>query len=325
MANLRPVKIDSEVVVRALLAAGASVARLTDNARPTAPPIEAARVGAYGCIAPLVEAGAVLNRYPHAPWVGPLLVAASEGEGRTDILRLLMKLGADVHAQSTKRTHWSSISQPALHASGCRGRCNVMQVLVEELGADPMTLDKWGNSPLHVAASNSQASACELLVKHTQVSGLVTVTAALLAKNNKGWTPLYRAMDKVRPSAKCVSKTLELLKVSGGSLAVKTAWTETTGDKGRTVVHLAAQDEEYTGCVRAFVGVPEGVQVALEVTDNDVQTAVALAKKAGHDFNSIPGFAQVTWVPCCASILNAFSRVVARLLRRAKMALARWH
>ena len=305
-ALLEAVRVNSESAVRALLAAGASVLRLTNGDRTAAPLIVAVKAGAYDCIAPLVKAGAVLNPAPASPSASPLLVAASEGKKRTaDILRLLVKLGADVQARSTATTGWSSIGQSAIHASARRGRCSCIRVLLE-LGADPLASDIEGTSPLHSAASNSNTDACQLLVKHiTEVSGRPTVTAALLATDKEGRTPLHRAVNCSGTAAECVSVILELLQVSGGSSAVTAALTYTTGDRGRTVVHLAAQDEEHTGCFRALVGVPEGLQVALDVIDIDGQTPVALAQKAGHDLDEIPGLARVPRVLCCEGMLDA--------------------
>jgi len=169
-----------------------------------------------------------------------------------------------------------------------------------------MAPDDEGNSPLHQAASNTNADACRVLVDQiTKVSDAATATAALLAKNSNDRTILHQAVGSRLQAAKCTSMILELLKLSGGSQAVKAAMAEPTGEKGRTVVHLAASDERYTDCLRALTEVPEGLRVALTVTDNSGQTPVALAQQAGHDFDDIPGFAQVPWIPCCEGILDA--------------------
>jgi len=303
-ALLEAVRVNSEAAVRALLLSKASVAQLTNESRPLAPLIEAVKSGAYDCIIPLVEAGAALTTDFDGPsYCSPLWVAAaSEEEGRTadGVIRLLVKLGADVSAS------WHDNGQSVIHASASRGRRRCMEVLLE-LGADPVASDKEGSSPLHLAAANSHVDACQLLVEHiTEASGPTTAADALLLKDNKRRTPLYLAVESRRDQAAlCVSRLLEMLQIAGGSQAVSTALTETAGGKGWTVVHLAAGLRKHADSFRVFTEVPEGLRVALEIKDNDGKTPAALAQETGHELDHIPGFSQRPWAPCCGSVFEA--------------------
>ena len=314
-ALLEAVRIKSVAAVRSLLAppASASAAVLASEYNPLAPLNEALKAGAYDCIEPLVGAGALLNPAPcdHEDCGGiccsctsPSLMVAACGvlpdgqnaETRLDILRLLVKLGANVDVRSTRA--WFFRGQTALHACSLGGSCSCMKVLLE-LGADPMALDNDGASALHLAATAGKAKACQTLVEHiTEVSGAVNAAKALLAKDNSGETPLHRAS-----TASCVSMVLRLLEASGGAETVADVLSE-AGPDGRTVVHMAAQREQ-VDCLRALTDTPEGRRVALEIADNDGFTPVALAQQNGHDFDDIPAFSQVVFVPCCGSVDEA--------------------
>ena len=315
-ALLEAVRVKSVAAVRALLAppASASVAVLPHKYDPPAPLNEALKVGAYDCIEPLVEAGAPLNPTPctHGKRSGncyacgsPPLVDAFRGgyadneneETRLDVLRLFVNRGADVGARSTE---WGYRGQTALHVCSFYGRCSCMKVLLD-LGADPVALDNDDASALHLAATAGKAEACQILVERiTEVSGVVNAAKALLAKDNSGETPLHRAS-----TASCVSMLLRLLEASRGAETVTDVLREAGPESdGRTVVHMAAQREQ-VDCLRALTDTPEGRRVALEIADNNGFTPMALAQHYGHDFEDIPAFSQVTFVPCCGSVDEA--------------------
>lgn len=151
------------------------------------PLIEALRRRAYDCVASLVEAGAPVNPVQGIYQCSfPLTLAIDgcefeDGEKGNDtsapeVLKLLVKLGADVNAQGPSE-------RSALSHSASRGLCESMRVLLE-LGADPMSLSVNDESPLHMAASSCEPRACQLLVDHiTEASGSAAATAALLAKD----------------------------------------------------------------------------------------------------------------------------------------------
>lgn len=317
-ALVEAVKVNSETSVRTLLgpvsaSSAASVDGLADESGLESALIEAVKARACDCIAPLVEAGAVLNPAVDAPGYScrkiPLIKAvggkgtSNTGDKAPDIVRLLVKLGAEVNAQR------SSDGRSALHVSASKGRCSCMQMLLE-LGADPTTVDKRGNSPLHLAASFHHFEACQLLVKHiTEASGAAAAVAALMAKDTKDRSPLHSAVSadfwlSTPEVTSCVSTLVELLEASGGPQAVEGALREKVGDKGRTVLHSAAGNR-HAECLRALTETPDGLRVALDVKDDDGTTPIALAQQAGHDFGDIPAFAQVPFVPCCSGLTEA--------------------
>lgn len=324
-ALLDAIKINSEAVVRVLLAppASASVQLVEREPRPRSALVQAVKAGAYGCIPLLVEAGAALNLPDHSL---PVYEAATNGTtdkekdsvASPDILRLLMKLGADVNAV---RLTCFGFGQSAIHGSASAGRGSCMKILLE-LGANPTASDTRGDSPLHLAARNAHSEACQVLVNHiTNTCGSAGSAAALTAKDKDGWSPLYRAVTYGRwgpnrqQRASCVSMLLKLLEASGGPRAVTNALIETAGKHGHTLVHRAAA-EGRIHCLRALTESPEGLRVALEVADEDGLTPIALAQQAGLDFDNFPAFAQVPWVPCCKDIAQAAENCHVACVRR---------
>lgn len=229
-----------------------------------------------------------------------------------DVLRLLVKLGADVNAKGPSEAS-------ALSYSSSKGHCESMQVLLE-LGADPVSLTIGGGSPLHMAARSSEARSCQMLVEHiTEASGTAAATAALLAKDNQGKNPLHWAATESRGSgadaASCMSTLLRLLGKIGGAQVVESALRETVGEKEQTLVYLAAKDER-DECFGLLAQMTEGTRIALEVLDKDGLTPVALARQVGIEFENLPAFAQVTFPPCCMDISEAIKSVHIVCLRR---------
>eukprot|EP00752_Nemacystus_decipiens_P005399 g4895.t1 len=322
-ALVEAARINSETSVRALLGAApastseASVEGQGSESRLGPALIAAARSGSYDCITPLVEAGAVLNPVvdasddccPSSPLIeavkGEVANTTQKSDRAPDIIRLLVKLGAEVNDQG------SYGHQSALHVSASKGRCDCMQALLE-LGANPMALDGSGRSLLHIVAGSAHPEACQLLVNHiTESSGTATAAAAMLArKDREGWSPWqavgWAACWRSTPEVTlCVSMFISLLEASGGSQAVAGALREKLEYDGKTILHSAAgcRHDHY---LRALMKTPEGFRAALEVEDDEGATPIALARQIGHDFNDVHrAFAQAPFVPCCSGLAEA--------------------
>eukprot|EP00903_Cladosiphon_okamuranus_P018395 g16920.t1 len=286
-ALVAAVRINSEASVRALLgpASATSGDGLTSESILGPALIEAAKAGAYGCITPLVDAGAVLNPVGDASNDSdlsvPLIVAAGgesiadkkQDDRAPDMIRLLVKLGAEVNAPDP------SSGRSALHVASLKGRCDCMQALLG-LGANPTTLDK----------------------------GAPAAAAALLAKGWRNQSPLQTAVFEASgpQPAFCVSMLLSLLKASGDSQAIPRALNEKTRHNGGTILHLVA-DFGRGGCLKALMEPPEALEVALNAKDDDGTTPIALARQNGLSVDDVlpTAFVQVPFVPCCSGLVEA--------------------
>ena len=108
-------------------------------------------------------------------YVGPPLHAAAY-HGRTEIVRLLGELGAEIHW----RDKWGCT---ALHWAAMEGRTGAAGALLD-LGARTEDGDYRGWTPLHVASASGHLEVVQLLLDHG---------ARTSAQDRNGATPLYHA------------------------------------------------------------------------------------------------------------------------------------
>ena len=100
----------------------------------------------------------------------PLHFAA--GYGRRDVVELLLRLGADVHARDDG-------GLIPLHNACSFGHAEVVALLLNA-GADPNARDGWSYTPLHEAAVKGKADVCILLLQNG---------AEPTTRNSEGKTP----------------------------------------------------------------------------------------------------------------------------------------
>ena len=114
-----------------------------------------------------------------------LHVAAAEG--RTEIAKMLIEKGADVH--STNKSGWTP-----LHGAALFGHTPAIRLLIES-GAKVDARDQGDNTPL-LFASTKHKDAVQLLLEHG---------ATVNAKNRPGNTPLSMVAGRLRDSGSSLS------------------------------------------------------------------------------------------------------------------------
>ena len=99
--------------------------------------------------------------------------------GHADVMRLLIKNGADVHARDQRQL-------TPLHLASFKGDAETVQLLILH-EADVNARDQSQSTPLHLASSWNNAEAAQLLIKHG---------ADIHAQDRRQSTPLHLAASK---------------------------------------------------------------------------------------------------------------------------------
>ena len=99
--------------------------------------------------------------------------------GHIDLVRLLIKQGADVAAQSKDKT-------TPLHRASEEGHVDLAQLLIDH-GADAAAQSKGGTTPLHLASERGHTDLARLLIERG---------ADVAAQSKSGTTPLHRASER---------------------------------------------------------------------------------------------------------------------------------
>jgi ankyrin repeat protein len=226
----------------------------------------------------VIEHSQDIHSQDFVDWATPLHLASRWGH--VEAVRMLLKLGADVTAQS--KFGWTP-----LHLSSRRGDAEVTRMLLEygadvsapnnlgltplllasrsgnvevtrmllERGADVTTQDKDGSSPLHLASLRGHAEVARMLLEHR---------ADVSAQNSLGLTPLQLASR-----SGYVEATRILLERGADA---------TAQDKdGSTVLHLALQwGRAAVACMLLEWGADATAR------DKDASTPLHLASRRGH-------------------------------------------
>lgn len=95
------------------------------------------------------------------------------------LVHLLLDEGADVNYKRVQGSQGS-----ACHAAAWGGFCDIL-VLLHKAGADISATDKFGQTPLHSAASRNKVEVVRLLI--------TTLGAPVTCVDGSGWTPLHLA------------------------------------------------------------------------------------------------------------------------------------
>jgi len=103
----------------------------------------------------------------------------ASGNGRAEVVRILLEHGADPIAQSKRG--WAP-----LHRASDRGHVEVVRLLIG-FGAGVSARDDQGWTPLHWASDRGHADVACVLLEHG---------ADATARDEQGWTPLHRASDQ---------------------------------------------------------------------------------------------------------------------------------
>ena len=142
-------------------------------------------------------------------FAGPPLHAAAY-HGRTEIVRLLGEVGAEIHWRD-------EYGETALWVAAYRGRTGAAGALLD-LGARTEDGDNDGLTPLHWASAMGHVEVVQLLLDHG---------ARALAQDEYGWTPLYLAAWKNAVS--CVAALVR----AGAEDTVSEGRTDGTGHRGQ--------------------------------------------------------------------------------------------
>jgi ankyrin repeat protein len=85
-------------------------------------------------------------------------------KGHLEVVKFLLKAGADVHAQNSN-DHWGTTP---LHAAAHANQTAIVQLLIDT-GADVNAKDMNGKTPLHHTTFHKATAAAKLLTKHGAV------------------------------------------------------------------------------------------------------------------------------------------------------------
>jgi ankyrin repeat protein len=85
-------------------------------------------------------------------------------KGHLEVVKFLIKTGADVHAQNNN-DHWGTTP---LHAAAHANQSAIAQLLIDT-GADVNAKDMNGKTPLHHTTFHKATAAAKILIKHGAV------------------------------------------------------------------------------------------------------------------------------------------------------------
>ena len=129
-----------------------------------------------------------LERIKRCVYMGDTALHIAAAAYETEILRMLLTAGADVHAKNRRgqeALHYASVGAPGSPWWNPSAQSATITLLIEE-GADPNALDKSGVSPLHKAIRTRCAEAVRTLLAHGADPAL---------KNKSGSTPMVLAIQ----------------------------------------------------------------------------------------------------------------------------------
>eukprot|EP00038_Savillea_parva_P002972 m.119612 g.119612 ORF g.119612 m.119612 type:complete len:1736 (+) comp11028_c1_seq1:326-5533(+) len=212
------------------------------------------------------------------------------GENNVDEVRRLIGSGIDVNRIDPAR------GSAPIHVAAELGCLDVIQVLVEEGGADRWLRDDEGSTALHAAAMNAEFAVAQFLIDsgasvdavdqdedtplHVSVASSVsdqagiTICTALIAagadidaRNESGWTPLHVAVENLQVWA------VRLLINSGCNV-------NAVDRDGETPLHLVAGSEFDEGNAIAVLHLLLGAHPNIDLPKPDGHTALHIATLA---------------------------------------------
>jgi len=98
---------------------------------------------------------------------------AAASRGDADALRVVHRAGGDVSKGDYD-------GRTAMHLAACEGRLAIIELLVDELGADHSPVDRWGNTPLDDARRCQQAAVVAFLEAKGATSLCIDMSAFVL-------------------------------------------------------------------------------------------------------------------------------------------------
>ena len=144
----------------------------------------------------LINAGANVNAKNDSGST-PLIAAAFDGD--KEIVKLLIAKGANVNPKT-------DLGNTPLHSAALNGRKEIVELLIAN-GADVNANNVAGVTPLHWAAQEGQKEIAELLIAKG---------ADVNAKDESGKTPLDRASEATPLNRAMTTETADLLRKHGG-------------------------------------------------------------------------------------------------------------
>jgi len=158
MSPLHRAAIDNKIdILRLLISRGANVDVI--DLKEKTPLHYAAEAGNADIVRILLRNGAYIDRLA-AYWIAPLYLAVQHGH--VDVVEILTAQGADVVRRSNE---WkdNTLLHQALLAPQSRAAC--LELLLQA-GAPPDTMDKQGNTALHIASMRGQVDCVKMLLRY---------------------------------------------------------------------------------------------------------------------------------------------------------------
>jgi cytohesin len=179
-----------------------------------------------------------LEQNPNAGKVRPqnepyTLLGLAAREGHLEILKLLVKLGADIEARHL-------YGRTALHLAAREGRSNAISLLIT-LGADIEAKNTQGETPLHEAAGDNQLAAVKVLLARN---------AAVNATDSALWTPLHAAIER-----KSAPEIIDCLLAHGANPEAKNKQDTTPAE----LAHYSAKSEQYEKILKKWAARPRPI------------------------------------------------------------------
>ena len=164
--------------------------------------------------------------------------------GHTEIVRLLLEAGADVHARSR-----NEFGNSPLHCAALHGHVEAARLLLAH-GADPMALDAYGATPVHAVLKypHSERDALDAAL----LDLMLAYGADLITPNERGETALHWAAThgerRLAPLLQARGATLDIYAAAGLGdirtvdrlLAADPALVNAPGPDRMTPLHFAA-------------------------------------------------------------------------------------
>jgi ankyrin repeat protein len=179
-----------------------------------------------------------LEQNPNAAKIRPenepyTLLGLASREGHLEIVKLLVKLGADLEARET-------YGRTALHLAAREGRSGTIALLIV-LGADIAAKNSQGETPLHEAAGNNQLAAVKVLLDHK---------AAVNATDSVLYTPLHSAIARQSDP-----EIVDCLLAHGAKPEAKDKHDTTPAE----LAHYSAKSEQYEKVLKKWAARPRPI------------------------------------------------------------------